>query len=65
MDCKQLENQKTCACTFGCIRSGKCCECVRYHRRNGEFPACFFSPEAEKTGDRSFAALAIDRQRSK
>jgi hypothetical protein len=61
MECKQQENTKTCACTYGCPRSGKCCECVRYHRSNGGFPACFFSEETEKTYDRSFNALLADR----
>jgi hypothetical protein len=26
---------------------------VDYHRRNGELPGCFFTPEAERTYDRS------------
>jgi hypothetical protein len=26
---------------------------MHYHRMNGELPACFFSPAAEKTYDRS------------
>ncbi len=63
MDCKQMDNRSSCACTYGCERSGKCCACVRYHRGRGEFPACFFSPQTEKTYDRSFSALAADRKR--
>ncbi len=54
-----------CTCTYsGCPRHGKCCECVEYHNRNKEFPACFFSPEKEKSYDRSFRALIEDRQNS-
>jgi hypothetical protein len=34
---------------------------VAYHSKGGEFPACFFSEEAEKSYDRSFRALAKDR----
>ena len=34
-------------------KRGMCCECVASHRRNGEIPGCFFSPEAEATYDRS------------
>jgi hypothetical protein len=51
-----------CNCTYSCPRRGKCCECLAYHIRSGEFPACFFSAEAEKTYDRSFAALMRDRK---
>lgn len=57
------ENKKNCACTYGCPRSGKCNECVAYHRGKGQFPACFFSKEAEKTYDRSFEMLLRDRQK--
>ena len=52
-----------CNCTYSCGKHGKCCECVEYHRRSGEFPACFFSAASEKTWDRSFAELARDRKR--
>ncbi|MCL2878493.1 MAG: DUF6485 family protein [Acidobacteria bacterium] len=50
-----------CNCTYRCDKHGKCCECIAYHVRGGEFPACFFSAEAEKTYDRSFSALMKDR----
>jgi hypothetical protein len=52
-----------CPCTYNCDKRGKCCECVAYHSRNGEFPACFFSKEAERTYDRGFGALVKDRGR--
>ena len=61
MPCDKNKAMK-CSCTYPCSRHGICCECLAYHRRAGEFPACFFSPEAEKTYDRSFAALARDRK---
>lgn len=61
MECKKDQNKESCACTYGCPRSGNCCECVRYHRSSGGFPACFFSKEAEKKYDRSYAALVADR----
>ena len=51
-----------CNCTFSCGRHGKCCECVAHHRGGGGFPACFFSEDAEKKGDRSFEALVSDRR---
>lgn len=62
MECKQQQNKQTCACTYGCPRSGLCCECVRYHRGRNEFPACFFSKKTEATYDRSFRALVEDRK---
>lgn len=55
-------NKDSCPCTYPCPHHGKCCECVAYHRVCGEFPACFFSKEAEKTYDRSFAMLLKDRK---
>lgn len=63
MECKQTENAKTCKCTYSCPRHGKCCECVRYHRSSGEFPACFFSKDGERTYDRSFENLVNDRRK--
>ena len=58
------ENNKAmkCTCTYACPRRGKCCDCLAYHQRGGEFPACFFSAAAEKTYDRSFEALVKDRR---
>jgi len=29
-----------------------CCKCIRYHWRIGQFPACFFPDDVEKTYDR-------------
>ncbi|MFH1368618.1 MAG: DUF6485 family protein [Elusimicrobiota bacterium] len=44
-----------CNCTYEpCPRKGICCECISYHWFSGrELPACFFSPGAERTYDRS------------
>jgi len=50
-----------CPCTYPCNNHGKCCECIVYHQRMGEFPACFFSKAAEAEYDRSFEALKKDR----
>ena len=52
-----------CSCTYPCSRHGKCCECLAYHQQAGEFPACFFSKQAEARYDRSFEALQKDRKR--
>jgi hypothetical protein len=50
----QKQNLANCNCSYApCARKGVCCECVSYHRRNKQIPACFFSAQAEKTYDRS------------
>ena len=47
-------NMKACNCSYEpCSRKGVCCECLAYHRRNGELPACLFSDDVERTYDRS------------
>ena len=53
--CNQEENKASCPCTYEpCSRKGICCECIRYHLKSNELPACCFPPEVEKTFDRSF-----------
>ncbi len=34
------ENLKNCPCTWKCERKGICCECIAYHRKHEELPAC-------------------------
>lgn len=53
MECSLERNRKMCPCTYPCERRGKCCECIAYHRRSGELPACYFTKDAERTYDRS------------
>jgi len=56
MECKQEEHKAKCNCTYEpCDRKGICCECIAYHWRNRELPACFFPDDVEKTYDRSLA----------
>lgn len=57
MACDSLQkNLSACNCTYEpCSRKGKCCECVQYHRRSNELPACFFPDDVERTYDRSVA----------
>lgn len=57
MDCdNQQKNMQRCNCTYEpCPRKGKCCECLVYHKRMSELPACFFPDNIEKTYDRSFS----------
>ncbi len=56
-DCVNREtNLSMCNCTYEpCSRKGICCECIRYHKRLGELPACFFSDDVERTYDRTVA----------
>ncbi|MFH1214601.1 MAG: DUF6485 family protein [Candidatus Neomarinimicrobiota bacterium] len=59
MECKQVQNRKNCNCTYEpCSRKGVCCDCVRYHLRARELPACFFPNDVERTYDRSFEKFA-------
>jgi hypothetical protein len=57
MECnKDQIIKKLCTCTYSsCSKKGKCCECIAYHKKNGEVPGCLFPPEIEKTYDRSIA----------
>lgn len=54
-DCQNKSvNMEVCNCTYEpCSKKGICCECIRYHREMGELPACYFTPEQERTYDRS------------
>jgi len=58
-DCKNYEeNLARCNCTYEpCSRKGICCECIAYHLRLGELPACLFPNDVERTYDRSVAAF--------
>jgi hypothetical protein len=53
--CQNYEsNLATCNCTYEpCSRKGKCCECIAYHRRLRELPACYFPDDVKRTYDRS------------
>lgn len=54
MKCSIEKNRKNCPCTYKpCSRKGKCCECIAYHWKHHELPACLFPPEVEKTYNRS------------
>ncbi len=62
MECQQKANKQGCNCSYEpCPRKGICCECMVYHRRHNELPACLFSPQAERTYDRSFGRFLEDR----
>ena len=41
--CNVDKNMKRCNCTYEpCSRKGTCCDCLTYHWRMGELPACMF-----------------------
>ncbi|MGB2630940.1 MAG: DUF6485 family protein [Candidatus Omnitrophota bacterium] len=53
-ECKINANKKKCNCTYEpCSRKGVCCDCLQYHLGMGEFPACLFPDDVERTFDRS------------
>jgi len=55
-NCSAENNLKTCNCSYeSCSRRGICCECITYHRKNRELPACYFDKAVERTYDRSIA----------
>jgi hypothetical protein len=57
------ENLKNCTCSYEpCARKGLCCQCIQYHRRNGELPACYFPDQVEKTYDRSISRFIQSRK---
>jgi hypothetical protein len=59
MECKKEQNKKRCTCTYDpCPRKGICCECIQYHLKSRELPACAFPREVEQTFDRSFERFA-------
>jgi hypothetical protein len=59
MECQKDKNLKNCNCTYEpCPRKGRCCDCLVYHLRARELPACCFPREAERTYDRSFEHFA-------
>ncbi len=52
-ECNVSANKANCNCTYPCSRKGVCCECITYHRRMGELPACYFPDDIENSYDRS------------
>lgn len=58
MECNQSQIKSTCTCTYEpCSRKGKCCECIVYHRKNGQLPGCLFPADVERTYDRSIGCF--------
>jgi len=57
-ECKQAKNKKNCNCTYPCERKGICCDCLTYHLKRKELPACCFPDDVEATYDRTFKKFA-------
>lgn len=55
MECKKDRNQENCNCSYSCDKKGVCCDCVAYHRKLGQLPACYFPNDVERTYDRSIS----------
>jgi len=53
VECKVEENKMNCNCTYPCDKKGMCCECISYHRKRDELPACYFPDNVERIYDRS------------
>ncbi|MDY0255161.1 MAG: DUF6485 family protein [Tenuifilaceae bacterium] len=53
MDCKKDSNLSGCNCSYPCSRKGVCCDCIAYHRKMGQLPACYFPDGIERGYDRS------------
>lgn len=66
MECTMEVNKQYCTCTYkSCSRKLQCCECLHYHRKQGELPACFFSTEYERTYDRSLEnSIRMDKAKA-
>lgn len=59
MECKQKRNSNSCNCSYNpCSRKGVCCDCLSYHLKSRELPACFFPDSVERTYNRSFETFA-------
>ncbi len=59
MECKKEQNLKACNCSYEpCSRKGLCCDCISYHLKSRQLPACCFPDSAEGTYDRSFKHFA-------
>lgn len=47
--CNIDKNNSNCNCTYEpCPRKGICCDCLRYHQKMDEVPACFSQMKSKK-----------------
>ena len=58
MECNKTKNMQMCNCSYDpCSRKGICCECLHYHRKMKQLPACYFPDDVESGYDRSIEAF--------
>ena len=63
MECGSRKNMAGCNCSYNpCSRKGRCCECLQYHLKMDEVPACFFDENTERTYDRSVERFIQSRK---
>lgn len=63
LECHLEKNLVQCNCTYeSCERKGRCCECITYHRRMKQLPGCYFSPEGERSYDRSIRRFIAENR---
>jgi hypothetical protein len=63
-ECKVERNTARCNCSYSpCSRKGVCCDCLQYHWRAGELPACLFPSDVERTYDRSIETFIATYQK--
>jgi len=63
LECHLEKNKVRCTCTYElCDRKGKCCECIAYHWRAKQLPGCLFTPEGERTYDRSIRRFIAENK---
>lgn len=59
MECSKEKNLERCNCSYEpCGRKGICCQCLTYHLKMRDLPACCFPDDAEAGYDRSFEHFA-------
>jgi Domain of unknown function (DUF6485) len=59
MECNKSRNLENCNCSYEpCSRKGVCCDCISYHLKMRQLPACVFPDDVERTYDRSFERFA-------
>ena len=59
MECKKDQNKENCNCTYSCSKKGVCCDCIAYHKKLGQLPACYFPNDVEKSYDRSISKFLV------
>jgi hypothetical protein len=64
MNClNNARNNARCSCTYaGCSHHGVCCDCIAFHQGMQELPGCVFTPDEERTYNRSVSYFVSRRR---